>query len=66
MRYVDFKITEMAMVKAARDSSVPGYIDGINKKLAGATDKERTFYVGTQKDPNKIFTADAGQKPIKH
>jgi len=66
MRYVDFKVTEMAMVKTARDSSVSGYIDGINKKLAGATDKERTFYVGSQQDPNKIFTADAGQKPIKH
>jgi hypothetical protein len=66
MRYAQFKITEMAMVKSARDSSVSGYIDGINSKLAGATDKDRTFYVGASEDPNKVFTANPGQKPIKH
>lgn len=66
MRYVDFKIAEMAMVKTSSDASVSGYIDGINSKLAGATDKERTFYVGASKDPNKVFTASPGQKPIKH
>ena len=66
MRYTEFKINEMSMVKSARDSSVSGYIDGINSKLAGATDKDRTFYVGASEDPNKVFTANPGQKPIKH
>ena len=63
MRYADLKIVEMAAIKSSSKGSIPDYLDTINAKLDSDDEKDRTFYMGKSKDPDRIFVADK-QDPI--
>jgi len=57
MRYIDFKITEMAMVASSSPASIPTYIDGINNIL-----KQPDAKLKMGKTGDYFFTPNPGQQ----